>query len=163
MNDLSYPIILQLAGIVVVIAEIILPSGGLLTFIALGIFGYSLYVVFSQFETMIGMVFVAVDVVMIPTLVIVGLKMIARSPVTLRTTLSSKEGVISQNPLMDQYAGKIGRAITNLRPAGAALIENKRLDVVTQGEYIEKDTEIVVHAVTGNQLIVKKTRKETSS
>ncbi len=162
MNDLSYPIILQLAGIVVVIAEIILPSGGLLTFIALGIFGYSLYVVFSQFETMIGVVFAAVDVIMIPTLVIVGLKMIARSPVTLRTTLSSKAGVISQNPLMDQYAGKTGRAITNLRPAGAALIENKRLDVVTQGGYIEKDSEIVVHAVTGNQLIVKKIKKEAS-
>jgi len=37
MNDsLLLPIILQLAGVVVVIAEIILPSGGILSIVALG-------------------------------------------------------------------------------------------------------------------------------
>jgi len=155
MNGLSYPIILQLAGIVVIIAEIILPSGGLLTVLAIGVFGYSLFVVFTQFSAMIGAAFLALDVVMIPTLVIIGLKMIAKSPVTLRAALSSADGVIAQNPTMEQYTGKSGRAITNLRPAGAAYIEGKRVDVVTQGEYIEKKTAISVHAVTGNQIIVK--------
>ena len=160
MNGLSFPIILQLAGIAVIIAEIILPSGGLLTVLAIGIFGYSLYVVFTQFSAMIGAIFLALDVVMIPVLVIIGLKMLAKSPITLRTVLSSAAGVTSQNPMMEQYLGKTGRAISNLRPAGTAYIEGKRVDVVTQGEYIEKESAISVHAVTGNQIIVKSVKTE---
>ncbi len=35
-----------------------------------------------------------------------------------------------------------------------AIIDGKRVDVVTRGEYIEKDSEITVTAVTGNQIIV---------
>jgi len=155
MSGLGFPIILQLAGIVVIIAEIILPSGGLLTVLAIGVFGYSLFVVFTQFSAMTGTVFLTLDVVMIPTLVIVGLKMLAKSPVTLRTVLSSADGVISQDPMMEQYLGKNGRTISNLRPSGTAYIEGKRIDVVTQGEYIEKETAIIVHDVTGNQIIVK--------
>jgi len=155
MNELSFPIILQLIGILVIIAEIILPSGGLLTVLAVGIFGYSLYVVFTQISSMAGTIFLALDVVMVPALVIVGLKMLAKSPVTLRTTLSSADGVTSQNPEMEQYMGKRGKAMSNLRPAGAALIEGKRVDVVTRGEYIEKETAITVQSVTANQVIVR--------
>ena len=155
MNSLSFPIILQIAGIVVIIAEIILPSGGLLTVLAVGIIGYSLYVVFSQLSSITGVVFLALDIIMIPILVIFGLKMLAKSPFTLRAQLCSTDGVISQNPAMEQYVGKSGRAVTNLRPAGAAYIEGKRVDVVTQGEYIAKETAISVHTVTGNQIIVK--------
>jgi membrane-bound serine protease (ClpP class) len=37
-----------------------------------------------------------------------------------------------------------------------AIIDGKRVDVVTRGEYIEKDSAIMVIAVTGNQIIVRK-------
>ena len=155
MKALAFPIIMQLIGVVVIIAEIILPSGGALTILAIGVFGYSLYVAFTQFGPMVGAVFLAVDVVMIPALVVLGLKLLARSPATLRTTLSSADGVTSQDPMAAQYVGRAGRAITDLRPAGTAVIDGKRVDVVTRGEYIEKNTPVVVHAVTGNQVVVK--------
>ena len=157
MNDrLILPIILQLVGVVVVIAEVILPSGGILSIVALGVFGYSLFIVFSEISKTIGFVFVAADLVLIPVLVIVGLKLLARSPVTLRKTLSRKEGVSSQPPELDSYIDMHGTAVTDLRPAGAAVIDGKRVDVVTRGEYLEKDSEIIVTAVTGNQIIVRK-------
>jgi hypothetical protein len=96
MNDsLLLPIILQLVGVVVIIAEIILPSGGILSIVALGVFGYSLFIVFNEISMTIGFSFVAADLILIPVLVIVGLKLLARSPVTLRQTLSRKEGVSS--------------------------------------------------------------------
>ena len=47
-----------------------------------------------------------------------------------------------------------GVAVTDLRPSGMAMIDNKRVDVVTRGEYIEKNTELTVHSVSGNQIIV---------
>jgi len=157
MNDsLFLPIVLQLAGIVVIIAEIILPSGGILSIAALGLFGYSLFIVFNEISNTVGFAFVAADLVLIPVLVIVGLKLLARSPVTLRKTLSRKEGVSSQSSELDSYIDMEGTAVTDLRPAGTAVINGKRVDVVTRGEYFEKDSVILVIAVTGNQIIVRK-------
>ena len=104
----------------------------------------------------IGFSFVAADLILIPVLVIVGLKLLARSPVTLRKTLSRKEGVSSQSSELESYVGTQGNAVTNLRPAGIAVINGKRVDVVTRGEYLEKDSAIIVIAVTGNQIIVRK-------
>ena len=157
MNEnIILPIILQLMGVVVVIAEIILPSGGILAILAAGVFGYSLFIVFNDISKTAGMAFVAADIILIPVLVIVGLKMLARSPATLRKTLSREEGVSSQSPELDSYLNSEGRAITDLRPAGMALIDGKRMDVVTRGDYLDRDTEIRVTAVTGNQIIVRK-------
>ena len=157
MNDsLFLPIILQLVGVVVIIAEIILPSGGILSIAALGVFGYSLFIVFNEISMIIGFSFVAADLILIPVLVIVGLKLLARSPVTLRKTLSRKEGVSSQSSELESYVGTQGNAVTDLRPAGIAVINGKRVDVVTRGEYLEKDSAIIVTAVTGNQIIVRK-------
>ena len=157
MNDsLLLPIILQLVGVVVIIAEIILPSGGILSIVALGVFGYSLFIVFNEISMTIGFSFVAADLILIPVLVIVGLKLLARSPVTLRKTLSRKEGVSSQSSELESYVGRQGNAITDLRPAGIGIINGKRVDVVTRGEYLEKDSVIIVTAVTGNQIIVRK-------
>lgn len=157
MNDsLLLPIILQLVGVVVIIAEIILPSAGILSIVALGVFGYSLFIVFNEISMIIGFSFVAADLILIPVLVIVGLKLLARSPVTLRKTLSRKEGVSSQSSELESYVGRQGNALTDLRPAGIAVINGKRVDVVTRGEYLEKDSAIIVTAVTGNQIIVRK-------
>ena len=157
MNDsLFLPIILQLVGVVVIIAEVILPSFGILTVVALGVFGYSLFVVFSGVSKTAGFVLLAADLVLIPVLVILGLKLLARSPVTLRKTLSREEGVSSQPPELDSYINMQGTAVTDLRPAGTAVIDGKRVDVVTRGEYLEKDAAIIVIDVTGNQIIVRK-------
>ena len=157
MNDsLLLPIILQLVGVVVIIAEVILPSFGILTIVALGVFGYSLFMVFQDISKAAGFALLAADLVLIPVLVILGLKLLARSPVTLRKTLSREEGVSSQPPELDSYIDMQGTAVTDLRPAGTAIIDGKRLDVVTRGEYLEKDAAIIVTAVTGNQIIVRK-------
>jgi membrane-bound serine protease (ClpP class) len=142
--------------VVVIIAEIILPSGGILSIVALGVFGYSLFIVFNEISMTIGFSFVAADLILIPVLVILGLKLLARSPVTLRKTLSRKEGVSSQSSELESYVGTQGNAVTDLRPAGIAVINGKRVDVVTRGEYLEKDSAIIVTAVTGNQIIVRK-------
>jgi membrane-bound ClpP family serine protease len=155
-NSLLLPIILQLVGVVVIIAEIIIPSGGILAIVALAVFGYSLFIVFSDISMTIGFFFVAADLILIPVLVIQGLKLLARSPVTLRKTLSRKEGVSSQPSELESYMGAQGNAATDLRPAGIAVIDGKRVDVVTRGEYIEKNAAIIVTAVTGNQIIVRK-------
>jgi membrane-bound serine protease (ClpP class) len=155
MNEnVILPIILQLAGVVVIIAEIFIPSGGVLAVVSLGLFGYSLFMVFSSMPNEIGFLFLGADIIIIPFLVIAGLKIIAKSPAALRKELSSDQGVTSQDPGLVNYMGKEGIAITDLRPSGIAKIDGKRVDVVSRGEYLEKDTPVTVYSVTGNQIIV---------
>ena len=156
MTAYIWPIVLQLIGVAVVIAEIILPSGGLLSLLAAGVFGYSLYLVFQDLSTTVGIAFVVADCITIPVLIVVGIKMLAKSPVTLSTELSSKLGVSSQAPELTQYLGREGRALTDLHPAGTAMIDGKRLDVVSRGEYIERDSALLVVDVSGNRVVVKK-------
>jgi membrane-bound serine protease (ClpP class) len=52
--------------------------------------------------------------------------------------------------------GKSGVAITSLRPAGTALIEGQRVDVVTQGTFIDKDSEVTIIRIDGNRVVVDK-------
>jgi membrane-bound ClpP family serine protease len=150
------PVILQFAGIGIIIAEIIIPSGGILSIVAVGIFVYSLYMIFTGISIAAGTVVLIIDLITIPILIILGLKFIAHSPVTLKETLSREQGVSSQSKDMDQFLGLEGTALTDLRPAGMALLSEQRIDVVTRGEYLEKGTPIIVVKVTGNQIIVKK-------
>ena len=48
-----------------------------------------------------------------------------------------------------------GIALTTLRPAGTAEINGKRVDVVTDSEYIEHGKPIVVTAVEGMRVVVR--------
>jgi membrane-bound serine protease (ClpP class) len=52
--------------------------------------------------------------------------------------------------------GKEGIALSDLRPSGIALIDELRVDVVTQGEYVDKGNKIKVIAKDGIRIIVKK-------
>ena len=53
------------------------------------------------------------------------------------------------------YLGKKGKVIAPLRPAGTALIDGERVDVVSFGDYIDKDAEIEVVKIEGSKLLVK--------
>ena len=154
MNPLWLAILMQTIAAVVIIVEIIVPSGGLLGILATGIIVYSLYHVFTEMSLNAGYTLLVADIVLLPALILLGLKLLVRSPATLRTELSSRSGVTSQSPEMEAYVGKNGVAVTDLRPAGIAVIDGKRIDVVSQGLYIDKNAAVLVTAVSGNRVVV---------
>jgi membrane-bound serine protease (ClpP class) len=161
INNLLWPVILQLLGIVVIIAEMILPSAGLLTIAALGLFGYSLFLVFTTISATAGMIFLIADMILVPVFIWIGIKALAVSPATLKTALKSEEGATVLLPGYQQLIGSEGKTITDLRPSGTASINGKRYDVVSNGEYINKDTVIIVTAVNGNRIVVKASNSST--
>ncbi len=152
ISKLIVPVLLQLAGVAVIIAEFVLPSAGVLTVVALGIFGYSLYLVFTDISVGAGMVFVLIDIITIPILVLIGIKILARSSsVSLRSSLQKGDGAETVSSLL----GTEGVTISDLRPAGVALIEGRRRDVVSKGEFIPKDTQVKVVASEGYRIVVR--------
>ena len=55
----------------------------------------------------------------------------------------------------DQLVGLLGRALSPLRPAGTALFGNRKLDVVTKGNFIDTGTEIRILETHGNRIVVE--------
>ena len=56
----------------------------------------------------------------------------------------------------EHLIGLRGEALTDLRPAGTALFDGNRYDVVTQGDYIVRKTKIVVLRTEGSKIVVDK-------
>lgn len=72
----------------------------------------------------------------------------------------NSEGYVAPKKEYAKYLGKTGTALTLLRPAGSAVIEGERVDVVTDGSFIPKDSKIAVMAVEGTRIIVRKVESE---
>jgi len=82
-------------------------------------------------------------------------------PIFNRLVLTSSETAQAGFVIPPQPAGKSelignkGRAITNLHPTGKIEINNNTLDVVTEGEYIEKGQIVEIIEIRGNRIVVK--------
>ncbi|MEM7394185.1 MAG: NfeD family protein, partial [Verrucomicrobiota bacterium] len=79
------------------------------------------------------------------------------SKLILQTAMNSDEGYQSSQERGETMVGRIGRTLTQLRPSGAALFDDDRLDVVTQGQFIEQDVAVEILEVHGNRIIVEST------
>ncbi len=156
-SALTLVVILQLSAVFTGLAEIFIPSAGILSLISGGLFGYSLFLAFTEISRDAGLIVLSADVVIVPCLVVLGFKLLGRSPATLTKTLARDEGVVSQSPSLEKLPGEEGTCLTDLRPAGTALLGGKRIDVSSRGEFLDKGSKIVVLKVTGNKVIVKKT------
>ena len=71
--------------------------------------------------------------------------------------LSSATGYTSADTVQE-LLGQSGTALTPLRPAGAALIEGERVDVVTAGEFIPSGTAVRVTRVRGSRVEVREAK-----
>jgi len=78
------------------------------------------------------------------------------SKLVLADTQKSAEGYVSQTSSGSSLTGKMGIAITDLRPAGSIEIDNERYDAISDGELITKNTAVKVVKSQGNYLIVVK-------
>ena len=75
--------------------------------------------------------------------------------VILKTAQNSEDGFQAPPQELAALVGHVGQAASPLRPAGVALIDGKRVDVVTSGEFIQPDTEVEVIAVEGRRVVVR--------
>jgi len=73
----------------------------------------------------------------------------------LETVESAEEGYASPGTNHD-ILGARGTALSDLRPSGKALIKGRRIDVVTEGDYIPKGSEIEVTEVHGARVLVRR-------
>ena len=153
-------IILLVAGIILVILETLLPSGGILGILATACLIGAVALGFIQ-NQMAGWLVLLAVLIFVPILVLLGLKLLPSTPFGRKMILTENQqdkdargraGVDDEN--FEQLKGKNGTTVTALRPSGIAEIDGKRYSVVSESEMIEPAVKIVVKEVEGNNIIV---------
>ena len=90
---------------------------------------------------------------------LVALRLFPRLPVSKRLVLDKKltaeEGYESISDHDRQWLGQHGTSISDLRPAGIAYFNGQRVDVISEGEFIQAGQWIEVIHVTGNRIVVQ--------
>lgn len=75
--------------------------------------------------------------------------------IILEDTQEKALGFHSSDENLKTLIGKTGFTYTKLRPAGVAIIDDQKVDVVTEGGFIESDRPIEVIQVEGNRVVVR--------
>ncbi len=152
---------LMVAGLIAIIIEFFVPAGGLVGILGLAsIIGGVVYA-FINYGTTIGSIFLFVALIAVPLIIVIYFKVFPRTFIgkwlILGEAQNREKGYATYTE--EKYAdliGKEGVAMTVLRPAGRALIDNKKYSVVTAGDYIEAERKIKVLKVEGSRIIVAK-------
>jgi membrane-bound serine protease (ClpP class) len=88
------------------------------------------------------------------------LRFLPRTPfgrkLVLETGMTAEQGYVSAPEDEVKLLGLSGVAVSPLHPSGLASIEGRRIDVVSEGEYIDAGEPIVVIRVDGNRVVVRK-------
>jgi membrane-bound serine protease (ClpP class) len=141
-----------------VVAEVFLPSGGILSVCALACVGGGVVLCF-RYSTAAGWLSVVTAVVMIPALLVGAYKVLPRTPFGRRVILTRPErqrgDAIADGPELARLMGQIGEVLTPLRPVGTCNIAGRRVECVAESGYVPKGKAVQVIRVEGTQLTVR--------
>ncbi|WP_223591317.1 NfeD family protein [Neobacillus bataviensis] len=85
---------------------------------------------------------------------IFGKKLVLFNRMVLSESARKEDGYVSNINRTD-LIGKEGIALTILRPAGTVIIQNERIDVVSEGGFIEQNATVKVIKVEGARIVVR--------
>ncbi|MGG3563815.1 NfeD family protein [Neobacillus rhizosphaerae] len=84
-------------------------------------------------------------------------KLVLFNKMVLFDTARKEDGYVS-NVNRTDLLGMEGKALTILRPAGTVIIKNERIDVVSEGGFIEQNSKVTVIKVEGARIVVREVK-----
>ena len=155
MDPIAWSILCCVLMVVAVGLEMLTPSFGFFTLVAVGLMAGSAWFAFAS-SSSAGFVMIGANVTLFPISIFLGMKLLKHSP--LLHTQEIHAGVPHEPPSAKpahELVGKEGHALTPLRPAGTAQVGEARLDVVTEGKFVDAGQPVKVLRVDGNIVVVE--------
>lgn len=156
------------AGIILLLLEaFVIPGFGVTGLLGMGLVAWALFqMLLGDYPTAQDLQHAIIGVVMSIFGIIVAFAVTIRylpqsrwwNRIALGTSLSKSAGVRS-SVNAESLVGSEGIAVSDLRPAGKVAVQERVLDVVTEGGYISRDTPVTIITVVGNRVVVR--RSET--
>lgn len=164
LPDIAWAILLMVVGCVLVVLEVFIPSGGIISILAAVSFIASIFVAFQPGPTTgpaIGLIFTATTVLAVPALIAVAFKYWPRTPMG-KAFLGElpREADILPQDARRELVGRVGIARSKMLPSGTVEINGQMIDAVTQGRAIEPGTYVVVSEVRANRVVVRPAGKD---
>lgn len=153
--------ILQMSVFAILIAEIILPSGGILFMLSLSAFIWSWIEITHTGTSQEFLIYGTLDLIGIPLLLWLALKMLSRSKFTLSSDLNSDEGYQVERIGEQELIGQEGIVTQTLRPIGRISINDVGYEALSENNWIEAGLPVTVTEIQQNKLIVKQTPGDT--
>lgn len=142
-------------ALVLALAEAFIPSMGVLSVLSAAAMISSIVLAFGVGTTE-GLLTLLTAALAIPVTVAIGLRIFPRTPLGRRMVVGglSFESTAATDERDLGLVGRAGTTLSDLRPAGHARIDGRRVDVVSRGERIEAGAAVRVLEVSGNRVVV---------
>jgi len=158
MSTLAWPLLLLVFGLLLLIAEVFIPSGGVIGILAACCLVLSLWRAFDH-STAMGLNFLLADLLLMPMAMVVAIYLWPRTPLARRVFLNPPAPedieVSHSSQRLDHLVGQLGRALTPLRPSGLVDFDGRRLDGLSENELIPSGALVRAVRVRGGQLVVR--------
>lgn len=148
---------LFLAGIALIILELFLP-GGIVGVIGLICVVVSLFLAAGSFTEMAISILIATAVSTIAVILltkVLGKRMKFFKKFILTDSTNKESGYVS-NETREDLVGQIAVTATALRPSGTIVLGDERIDVVSEGAFIDKDEQVKIVKAEGSRIVVRK-------
>lgn len=149
-------IVLLILGIGLIIAEFFV-TGGILGLLGVGSIIGSLFLSgydIGHMSLSIAIAFVVAVVAAVVLFRSIGLEKGIFRRIVLKDRTSTELGYVSSVSRME-LMGLEGITVTPLRPAGTALLDGERIDVVSEGGFIEENKRVKVVNIEGMRVVVR--------
>lgn len=159
------PILLFIVGFIALFLELFVPAVGMIGAVGIICMIVATVLGYRNFGNTMGSLFLTGALIGTPAMIIIGLKLFPKTFVGKKLILAfserQEEGFTSHTTeIYEALEGKEGMAITNLRPSGMVMIDEKKYSVVTSGELIPRGERVKVIKVEGNRIVVRKLASE---
>lgn len=150
-------LILFITGLILLVIEGMIPGFGLPGISGIILVAIGIVLSMKSFQNALMSLSVAIIVTTIITIFLIkfGYKSPYLEKIILSNQLKTEKGYTSANSKYE-YLGKEGIAVSGLRPSGIIEINGKRMDALSEGDYIDKGSRIEVVKVEGSKIIVRR-------
>lgn len=149
-------IVLLVLGIILIILEFFV-TGGILGLIGVGAVLGALFMSGYDLGHMTLSVAVALVVAVVSAVILykaIGMERGIFRHIVLRDRTSTELGYVSSVNRLE-LIGLVGITVTPLRPSGTAVFDHERIDVVSEGSFIDLDKKVKVVKVEGMRVVVR--------
>lgn len=155
---LIFAVFLYLACAMLLVAEVFVPSAGLLIMLSLACLAGGIFIFFKH-SPAAGWFGVAIAIVMIPAVLAGAYKIFPHTRIGKNILLAPPEKQAGEAiPDTDELKGLLGTTgtvITTMRPVGMCDIAGRRLECIAEGGFVEKGKKIKVIKVESTQVTVR--------
>ena len=153
MPTIVWTLILLVCALGLFVVEILNPGFGLPGIAGIVLLAADVYITARTVQEAMILGLIAALIVLI--FLVFGARLISKGKLPKSLILDQAEEDYRSREDLSALLGTTGKTLTVLRPAGMAELDGRKVDVVTRGEFLDKDSFVEVVEAAGGRIVVR--------